>query len=107
MHYDLVLGVVEVDVPPVMAWGACVTLTSVFSKFLSYCKVGNKFVAWPYFPHNAHGGVTIIVCVSCMRGASNICWVAPLVLVLVVLDEDPGARLVVARAFNLGWLMPP
>ena len=93
--------------PLVMAWSACVTLTDVLKMFLISGRVGYKFFACPCYPDRAHGGVNLMVGILCMMGDFNVCWVAPLVLVLVVLDEDLGARLVVARAFNLGWLMPP
>ena len=55
--------------PPIMAWGAFMTLTGVFRKILDSSKVGHRFVAWTCFPCNAHGGVTLIVGISCMDGS--------------------------------------
>ena len=82
-------------------------LIGVFRNFLRSRKVGHMFVALPCFPHIAHGGVTLMVGVSCMMGAFNVCWVVPLVLGLRAPDEDSETKLVLAGAFNLGWVIPP
>ena len=45
MCNDLDLGVEEVDVPPFIAWDACMNIRGLISKFLSSGKVGHMFVA--------------------------------------------------------------
>ena len=62
----------KVEVPLVTVPSACVTLTGVYRKFLISSRVDHRFVAWPFFPHKVHGGVTLIVGVSCMMGDFNL-----------------------------------
>ena len=67
------MGEDEVEgVPLAIVCVTCVTLTGVLSKFLSFNKVGNRLVAWTYFPHREHGRVTLTVRVPFVIGDFNL-----------------------------------
>ena len=75
--------------------------------FLIYGKVGHMFVAWNCCPYIIHGGVTLMVVVSCMMGYFNLYFVSPFMFCLVDPKEDSGERFLLVGDLKLGKLTPP